>query len=228
MSSKSYKKKLKETQLTLLRLQHELYELKVPIIIVFEGWDAAGKGGSIRRVTERLDPRGFQVHPIAAPDEHELRYHYLHRFWSKLPEKGQMAIFDRSWYGRVLVERVEGFADEDEWQRSYEEINDFEKMLAAQPTIIIKFWLQISKDEQYDRFKARENNPFKSWKLTDEDWRNREKWDQYEEAINEMFEKTNTEFAPWYVIDANNKQQARLSIIEKINDEIKKRTSTFR
>ena len=154
-----------------------------------EGWDAAGKGGAIKRVTEHLDPRGFQVNPIGAPAPHEKRYHYLQRFWRKLPQYGQITIFDRSWYGRVLVERVEGFATKEEWTRAYDEINDFEKLLTDDHYIIGKFFYHISKDEQLKRFKDRENNPLKRWKITDEDWRNREKWDEYVEAMEEMFEK---------------------------------------
>ncbi|WP_332633909.1 polyphosphate kinase 2 family protein [Halalkalibacter flavus] len=215
-TKKKYKKALKKNQLHLLQLQHELYELDLPVILIFEGWDAAGKGGAIKRVTERLDPRGYKVHGIAAPDEHELKYHYMRRFWKSLPTKGQFAIFDRSWYGRVLVERIEGFATNEEWARAYDEINHTEKMLADTGHIIMKFWLQITKDEQLARFRARANDPFKKWKLTDEDWRNREKWDQYEEAIEEMIDKTNTKFAKWHIIDSNDKKTARVSIIEAI------------
>ncbi|MDT8859867.1 hypothetical protein N0O92_06445 [Alkalihalobacillus sp. MEB130] len=215
-NKKQYKKALKKCQLNLLQWQHDLYELDVPVILVFEGADAAGKGGAIKRVIERLDPRGYTVHGIAAPDEHELKYHYMRRFWKNLPKKGQITVFDRSWYGRVLVERVEGFATDEEWKRAYDEINQIEKMLAQDGHIIIKFWLQITKDEQLARFEARAKDPFKQWKLTDEDWRNREKWDDYEEAVKEMIDNTSTDFANWHIIDSNNKQEARVSIIEKI------------
>ncbi|GAE25422.1 UDP-galactose-lipid carrier transferase [Halalkalibacter wakoensis JCM 9140] len=220
-TKKQYKKALKKSQLELLQLQHELYELQLPIILIFEGWDAAGKGGTIKRVTERLDPRGYSVHGISAPDEHELHYHYMRRFWKNLPKKGAMTIFDRSWYGRVLVERVESFATKAEWKRAYEEINHTEKMLADDGHIIMKFWLDISKDEQLSRFQARAEDPFKKWKLTDEDWRNREKWDEYEEAVKEMMEKTNTNHAKWHIINSNDKKSARVTVIETIAAEWK-------
>ncbi|WP_332691244.1 polyphosphate kinase 2 family protein [Halalkalibacter lacteus] len=222
-TKKHYKKTLKKKQLRLLRLQRALHEQNIPVILIFEGWDAAGKGGAIKRATERLDPRGYTVHPIAAPDDHELTYHYMRRFWKLLPKKGEMSIFDRSWYGRVLVERVEGFATKEEWARGYDEINHTEQMLAAAGHIIMKFWIDISKEEQLLRFKEREANPFKSWKLTDEDWRNRKMWDQYEEAIEEMIDKTDTGFAKWYVIDGHDKNTARVTVIETLIAEFEKR-----
>jgi len=215
-SKKEYETKLLQYQWRLLRLQHVLHEEKIAAVVVMEGWDASGKGGAIKRVTEHLDPRGFKVWPIAAPLPHERQYHYLQRFWRKLPGYGELTIFDRSWYGRVLVERVEGFATVEEWSRAYKEINEFEKLLSDDQYVIMKFWFHISKDEQLSRFKAREANPFKSWKLTDEDWRNREKWDLYHEAVEEMFEKTDTIHAPWCIIPSNNKRYARLETLSRM------------
>lgn len=213
---KKYEKKLEKYQLRLLSLQHLLVEQRIAAVFVFEGWDAAGKGGAIRRAVANLDPRGVRVMPIAAPAPHEKRYHYMQRFWRKLPQYGQIAIFDRSWYGRVLVERVEHFAEDKEWHRAYEEINQFEKLLTDDRYIIEKFWLHISKDEQYKRFKERENNPLKRWKITSEDWRNREKWDEYVTAAEEMFEKTDKSSAPWHIIPANSKWYARIAVIKQM------------
>lgn len=224
---KEYEKELKKYQLRLLSLQHLLIEENTAVIFVFEGWDAAGKGGAIRRAVANLDPRGVRVTAIAAPAPHEKRYHYLQRFWRKIPQFGQIAIFDRSWYGRVLVERVEGFAEKKEWKRAYSEINSFEKLLTNDHYIIEKFWLHISKDEQYKRFKERENNPMKRWKITDEDWRNRAKWDKYLTAAEEMFEKTDQPYAPWNIIPANSKWYARVAVIRhmvrSIESDLKKR-----
>ncbi|WP_100486162.1 polyphosphate kinase 2 family protein [Sporolactobacillus pectinivorans] len=226
-SRKEYEKELKKYQLRLLSLQHLLIEENTAVIFVFEGWDAAGKGGAIRRAVANLDPRGVRVTAIAAPAPHEKRYHYLQRFWRKIPQFGQIAIFDRSWYGRVLVERVEGFAEKKEWKRAYSEINSFEKLLTNDHYIIEKFWLHISKDEQYKRFKERENNPMKRWKITDEDWRNRAKWDKYLTAAEEMFEKTDQPYAPWHIISANSKWYARVAVIRhmvrSIENDLKKR-----
>lgn len=222
-SKRFYKESLKEKQLQLVHLQKELYDKNIPIILIFEGWDAAGKGGIIKRLTERLDPRGYNVHGISAPDQHELNYHYMRRFWKSLPKRGQICIFDRSWYGRVLVERIEELATEEEWGRAYNEINYTEKMLADDGHIIMKFWLNISKGEQLKRFKARESNPFKNWKLTDEDWRNRKKWDQYEEAVRDMIKKSDSPWAKWQIINSNNKRSARLAVLELIIEEFKKR-----
>lgn len=224
-TKKKYHKKLKKYQLRLLALQRILRKERIAAIFVFEGWDAAGKGGAIRRAVANLDPRGFNVMPIAAPAPHEKRYHYMQRFWRKIPQYGQMAIFDRSWYGRVLVERIEAFASEDEWRRAYDEINSFEKLLTDDHYIIEKFWLHISKDEQYRRFREREENPFKRWKITDEDWRNRAKWDQYAEAAEEMFEKTDHPFAPWHVIPANSKWFARVAVVKQMTKAVEKHLS---
>lgn len=222
LEKKEYKKRLKKLQFDILNIQQFLYQNKIGLIIVFEGMDAAGKGGAIKRLTCRLDPRGFVVHPISAPQPHENRYHYMHRFWRKLPQYGQIAIFDRSWYGRVLVERIEGFAKKEEWSRAYAEINQFEKLLTDDDYIIIKFWLHIDKDEQLKRFKERETNPFKMWKLTEEDWRNRKKFDQYVEAANEMFEQTDTSNAPWVLIPGNDKLYARIKVLEEIIQHVEK------
>jgi polyphosphate kinase 2 (PPK2 family) len=213
---KEYDQKLKKYQWQLLLLQHLLHQEKIATMIVMEGWDAAGKGGAIKRVTEHLDPRGFNVWSIAAPEPHEKRYHYLQRFWRKIPIFGEITIFDRSWYGRVLVERIEGFASEKEWQRAYGEINEFERLLSDENYLIIKCWYHISKEEQLARFKARSENLFKKWKLTDEDWRNRKKWDQYEIAAEEMFEKTDKKYAPWHIIASNDKKYARIETLKII------------
>ena len=171
LDKKQYKEQLKQLQFELLNIQQFLFEKEIALILVFEGMDAAGKGGAIKRLTERLDPRGFVVHPISAPKFHEKRYHYLQRFWRKIPQHGQIGIFDRSWYGRVLVERIEGFATDKEWQRAYEELNSFEKKLTDEYYILLKFWIHIDKDEQLIRFQNRQNDPYKQWKLTDEDWK---------------------------------------------------------
>ncbi len=216
LEQKEYQEQLEEYQLKLLRLQRRLYEEQTPLILVFEGWDAAGKGGAIKRLTETLDPRGFQVHPIAAPTETELKHHYLWRFWQRMPQRGGIAIFDRSWYGRVLVERVEKFAEPDEWKRAYDEINQMEKMLNDDNHYILKFWLHLSADEQLKRFKEREKNPLKNWKITKEDWRNREKREDYEVAVEDMIRKTHTPFAPWHLIEAENKKYARVKILKSI------------
>ncbi|WP_096198934.1 polyphosphate kinase 2 family protein [Bacillus sp. FJAT-45350] len=226
-SKKEYKKELKKNQLKLLQLQRTLHNSKIPMVIVFEGWDAAGKGGVIRRLTERLEPRGFAVHSISAPDDHEKQNHYMRRFWKSFPKKGQLCIFDRSWYGRVLVERIENFATDDDWMRAYDEINATEKMLADDGHIIIKFWLHITKEEQLERFKEREQNPFKHWKLTDEDWRNREKWDDYEIAVNDMVNKTDTPDAKWHIIHGDDKWTARVNVLETIIETIEEHLIKF-
>ncbi|EON74472.1 polyphosphate kinase 2 family protein [Lysinibacillus sphaericus] len=215
LDKKMYKKKLKVLQYEMLNAQQFLLNNKIGLILVFEGMDAAGKGGAIKRLIERVDPRGYVVHPISAPQPHELRYNYLQRFWRKLPQHGQIAIFDRSWYGRVLVERIEGFATKDEWARAYEEVNQFEKLLTDGDYIIVKFWLHVSDEEQLKRFKEREQDPYKSWKLTDEDWRNREKTPQYIEAANDMFDKTDKKNAPWILVAGNDKKHARVQVLQE-------------
>jgi polyphosphate:AMP phosphotransferase len=184
------------------------------MILVFEGWDAAGKGGIIRRLTPALDARDYQIIPIAAPSDEERAHHYLWRFWRRLPRAGRVTIFDRSWYGRVLVERVERFAREDEWKRAYSEIVNFEEQLCAHGILLLKFWVHIDKAEQLRRFEARQETSYKHYKITDEDFRNREKWDDYEIAANEMIERTSTEFAPWHLIEANDKKFARIKALK--------------
>lgn len=187
-----YKEKLDKYQSKLSVLQYEMYKKGIPSVFGFEGWDAGGKGGAIRRLTAALDPLGYSVNPVAAPNIVENSFHYLWRFWTHFPKRGEIAIFDRTWYGRVMVERIEGFATQDEWSRAYAEINEMEAQWAEYGTVIGKFWLQIDQDEQYKRFKEREQNPSKEWKITDEDWRNREKWPAYEAAVNEMLVRTST------------------------------------
>lgn len=191
------------------------------VVIVFEGMDAAGKGGAIKRIVRKLDPREYEIHTIGAPEKHELRRPYLWRFWSKLPKNAGITIFDRSWYGRVLVERLEGFAKLYEWKRAYDEINRFEQDLIANNTVVIKFWLAIDKDEQEQRFKLRENTPHKRFKITDEDWRNREKWEQYLQAAADMFEHSSTDGAPWYVVATNDKKAARIQVLQHILTQLK-------
>lgn len=220
ISEEEYKKELKNLQSKLSELHNRLYRRKIPVVIAYEGWDAAGKGGNIKRITEALDPRGFEVHPIASPLPNEKARHYLWRFWNRLPKTGHIAIFDRTWYGRVMVERLEGFCSENEWQRAYNEINEFERELSDWGAVIIKFWVQIDKDTQLARFEERQNTPEKQWKITDEDWRNREKWDLYETAVNEMLKKTNTTYAPWHVLESNDKKYARIKALKIVIDAI--------
>ena len=186
------------------------------IVIMFEGMDAAGKGGAIKRIVKHLDPREYEIHTIAAPQPHESHRPYLWRFWTKLQTDDDICIFDRSWYGRVLVERIEGFASPAQWQRAYEEINRFEADLVSHQTVVIKFWLAISKDQQEQRFKARENTPHKRFKITPEDWRNRERWDEYLQAAADMFERTNTDAAPWHIVATDDKNTARLEVLRAI------------
>jgi polyphosphate kinase 2 (PPK2 family) len=193
-----------------------------PLCLVFEGWDASGKGGAIKRVVEPLDPRHVRVVSIAAPTYDEKRHHFLTRFWPQLPGWGGMAVLDRSWYGRVLVERVEGFATEDQWRRAYDEIKSFERMLTDEGMVLVKFWMHISHDEQLRRFTAREQEPVKRWKLTEEDWRNREKRSEYESAVTEMLERTDTSFAPWTVVEANDKRHARVKVVETVVESLER------
>ena len=220
LEEEEYRKILKKEQDRLSHLHNKLYLEKIPVVIAYEGWDAAGKGGNIKRVSEALDPRGYEVMPIAAPSAEEKNRHYLWRFWTRLPKDGHVAIFDRTWYGRVMVERIEGFCTPADWQRAYGEINDFERQLYDWGAIILKFWINIDNDEQLRRFKERQNTPSKQWKITDEDWRNRDKWPQYEEAVNDMIKYTSTDFAPWHIIAGNDKYHARVQTLETINDTI--------
>lgn len=220
LEPEAYERSLIKYQVALYKLAYQIYVQQRPVIMIFEGWDAAGKGGAIRRITEKIDPRGFVVYPIAAPKGDDATHHYLWRFWRRLPETGQIAIFDRSWYGRVMVERIEGFCTEMEWKRAYREINSFERQLVDFGTILFKFWLHIDKEEQLRRFESRSGDRIRSWKLTDEDWRNREKWELYEEAVNEMLLKTSTISAPWTVVEANSKMYARVKILKTIVDKL--------
>ena len=222
LTEEEYDQRLDELQKELRQLHYKLYRKKIPVIIAYEGWDAAGKGGNIKRITGALDPRGFEVLPIASPEPHEKARHFLWRFWTRLPKTGHIAIFDRTWYGRVMVERIEGFCSENDWQRAYNEINEFEKELSDWGAVVIKFWVQIDKRTQLKRFKERQATPEKQWKITDEDWRNREKWNQYEGAIDEMIQKTSTEFAPWYILESVDKKYARIKALEIVIDRIKK------
>ena len=214
ITKEEYDEELDRLQKELRDLHNELYRKKIPVIIAYEGWDAAGKGGNIKRITAALDPRGYEVHPIASPEPHEKARHFLWRFWTRLPKDGHIAIFDRTWYGRVMVERLEGFCSENDWQRAYNEMNEFEKELADWGAVVIKFWVQIDSETQLARFTERQNTPDKQWKITAEDWRNREKWDLYEAAVDEMLQKTNTTFAPWYILESNDKRYARIKALK--------------
>ena len=211
-----YVLELARRQIQLRELVGQVYARKRPVLVAFEGWDAAGKGGTIKRITEKIDPRGYVVHPISAPQGEDKSRHYLYRFWRRLPEQGQVAIFDRTWYGRVLVERVEGFAEEQAWKRAYKEINFFERQLTDFGTIIAKFWIHISKEEQLRRFEERKRSGYKAWKLTQEDWRNREKWPQYQDAVEEMLVKTSTRTAPWNLVEGNDKYWARVKALSRL------------
>jgi polyphosphate kinase 2 (PPK2 family) len=215
-----YKKQLKECQARLNKLHRKALKNKISTILLFEGADAAGKGGAIRRITAALDARHYQVIPIAAPTDEERAHHYLWRFWRHLSRAGRINIFDRSWYGRVLVERVEGFATEDEWRRAFAEINEFEEQLTDHGILLVKYWVHITKDEQLERFKAREATPHKRWKLTEEDWRNREKWDDYDLAVNDIVERTSTHSAPWVLVEGNDKRFARIKAISTFCDRL--------
>ena len=222
ISDEEYKTELKRLQKRLSELHNIIYRKKIPVILCYEGWDAAGKGGNIRRVAYPLDPRGFDVHPIASPLPHELNRQYLWRFWTRLPRTGHIAIFDRTWYGRVMVERLEGFCSEKDWKRAYNEINEFERQLTDWGAVLLKFWIHIDPETQLARFTERQNTPEKQWKITEEDWRNREKWPQYEEAVDEMLQKTSTENAPWFIIESNDKHYARIKALRIIVDALEK------
>jgi AMP-polyphosphate phosphotransferase len=191
-------------------------EIGPPVCVLFEGWDASGKGGAIKRLVGQVDPRHVRVRQFSAPDEIEKRHHFLWRFWPHLPGWGGMAVFDRSWYGRVLVERVEGYASREQWMRAYDEINSFEKSLCDEGMILIKLWMHISDSEQLKRFRARERNPLKAWKLTDEDWRNRERSGEYEQAVEDMIARTDQSYAPWDLIAGESKKFARVQVVETV------------
>jgi len=220
MSQRLGKKEYKEE---LNHLHGKLYELRraarkdgVSMVLLFEGWDAAGKGGAIRRVVRALDARFYHVIAVAAPTEEERAHHYLWRFWRHVPRAGRVTVFDRSWYGRVLVERIEGFAKEKEWMRAYAEINDFESELVGHGVVLKKFWIHVTPEEQELRFKARSEDPLKSWKLTEEDWRNRDRWAAYERTVNDMVERTSTQMAPWTLVEGNDKKHARIRVLGEV------------
>lgn len=215
---KTYKQAFPGLELRLGKCQRKARDAGVPIVIAIEGWDAAGKGSVINRLTQAMDARGFTVRPINAATEEERLRPWMWRYWRQLPREGNIAVFDRSWYGRVLVERVEGLCTEDAWRRAYREINEFERQLADFGTVIVKFWLHIDRAEQLRRFKAREQAPHKQWKITDEDWRNRRKWPHYTVAAVDMLKKTSTTYAPWTVLEANNKLYARIKALQTVAD----------
>ena len=212
---KDYQQDLKKWQLRALQAQRTAVEERMPVCVVFEGWDASGKGGAIKRMTECLDPRGFRVIAVRAPTVVEREHPYLWRFWHEAPRAGEIVIFDRSWYGRVLVERVEDLAPKAVWKRAYEEINNFERVLVDEGTVLVKHFLHISKETQLKRFKEREKNPLKRWKITDEDWRNRRKWGRYEEAVEDMLSRTSTREAPWHLVGADHKWRARVDCLKE-------------
>jgi polyphosphate kinase 2 (PPK2 family) len=222
LSEKQYWKRIARQQLRLRQLQFKIYQARMPVLALFEGWDASGKGGAIKRISETLEPRGYTVSSFSAPRGEEKTHHYLWRFWRTLPRAGHLGIFDRSYYGRVLVERVEGLLSEDEWRRAYREINEFEAHQQSYGMVIAKLWLHIGKDEQLRRFKDRERDPFRSYKLTGEDWRNRAKWDAYLEAVEEMLARTSTPAAPWTIVEANDKYHARVKVVKTLADAIEK------
>lgn len=219
----AYDKELKKYQARVRDLEFKLFERRIPCVIGYEGWDAAGKGGNIKRLTQSLDPRGYNVIPIAAPQGEERTHQYLWRFWRHMPKAGHMTIFDRTWYGRVLVERIEGFCSEAAWQRAYQEINEFEMSLANYGTVICKFWVHIGNDEQLRRFEERQQIDHKRFKITDEDWRNRERWGAYEDAVGEMIMRTSTTYAPWTIVEGNDKLWARIRVLKTVCEAIEKR-----
>lgn len=216
IDEETYEQQVGELQRRVYGLQIQNFLEERQAIVVFEGWDAAGKGGAIKRLTALMDPRGYKVWPIAAPRDAEPRHHYLWRFWERLPEKGELAIFDRSWYGRVLVERVEGFASKQEWKRAYDEINAFERTLTSDGVRLVKIFLHLSRAEQKRRFEERQEDPLKRYKLGPEDWRNRKKWPEYERAIHEMLDRTHRPDAPWVLVAANSKRHARLEVLRTV------------
>ena len=222
LSRAQYDVELKQAQMRLHELAWIMHRQNKNAVVVFEGWDAAGKGSAIRRLTAAIDARLYRVIPVGAPSDEELAHHYLWRFWRHVPRAGFMTIYDRSWYGRVLVERVEGLADDDQWLRSYQEINNFEEHLIGHGTAVIKFWIHISKDEQEKRFRAREKDPRKQHKITEADWRNRDRWDDYQQAVNDMVAHTSTEKAPWNLVPGNDKKYARVTIINTVCDRLAK------
>jgi len=223
MTKEQYERELDDLQEKLAHLQGEVYRRKVPVVIVYSGWDAAGKGGNIKRLVQNLDPRGYKVIPIIVPTDEEKAHHYLWRFWKELPPAGRIAIFDRSWYGRVMVERLEGFCTGEDWRRAYREINEMEEQWVDHGAALLKFWLHIDSDTQLQRFKERMSNPYKRWKINDEDWRNRSKWDRYYESAQEMIHRTSTSYAPWTIVEANSKHYSRIKTLKAIADAIEKK-----
>jgi polyphosphate kinase 2 (PPK2 family) len=223
LEPEQYRTQLKQEQKRLYNLELEMYQKRVPLILMYEGQDAAGKGGSIKRVAQALDARAYTIFPSPAPTKPELMHPFLWRYWTRLPKAGHVGIYDRSWYGRVLVERVEGFASPAEWARAYDEINEFELDLTKWGAILLKFWVEIDREEQMRRFQARADDPNKQWKITEEDWRNRDKYPQYREAVEDMFRLTSTEFAPWIILESNDKRYARVKALRIINDALEAR-----
>ncbi|HOP77542.1 MAG TPA: polyphosphate:AMP phosphotransferase [Thermogutta sp.] len=219
-----YERELEVLHKKLYELEHRCYLAKIPVVIVYEGWDAAGKGGTIKRLTRALDPRGYEVVPVGPPTTEEKAHHYLWRFWRRIPKTGHITIFDRSWYGRVLVERVEGYCSQEEWERAYREINEFERQLADFGTVIIKFWLHIDSDEQLRRFERRQSDPQKQWKITEGDWRNRAKRKHYELAVIDMLQRTSTLYAPWTILEANCKLFARIKSLRVVVERLEAAT----
>lgn len=218
LDDNEYQAKLAELQLDLVRVQRRVIDTRQRVVLAFEGLDAAGKGGVIRRLTANFDPRGYDVHPVGPPNEQEKQHHYLRRFWQRLPSRGRIAIFDRSWYGRMLVEPIEGFCSKEEYERAPREICEFERVIADDGYCLLKFWIYVDKEEQLKRFKARETDPLKSWKLTAEDWRNRDKFDLYAEYANRMFAATHAPHAPWHLIAGNSKNYARIKVVRTVVD----------
>jgi polyphosphate kinase 2 (PPK2 family) len=225
LAARDYKRHMVDLQVRLLKAEFEIFRQQVPVLCVMEGWDAAGKGGAIKRIAAPLDPRGFSVVSYAAPHDEEKVHHYLWRFWRNLPRAGHLTIFDRSYYGRVLVERVEGFAKEAEWRRAYQEICEFENHQLSFGMVIVKFWMHVSPGEQLKRFRSRELDPYRSYKLTEEDWRNRQKWDQYTAAAEEMFARTSSAGAPWTIVPANDKYFARVAVLRTLVESMERHLS---
>ena len=223
LDEQTYRKRLKRLQKRLNALENEMYQKRVPLMVMYEGWDAAGKGGNIKRVAQALDARAYTIFPSPAPTRPELLHPHLWRYWTRLPKAGHVGIYDRSWYGRVLVERVEGFATPEQWARAYDEINEFERDLVEWGAILLKFWVDVSSEEQLRRFQERQNDPAKQWKITEEDWRNRDKYSQYKEAVEDMFRLTSTTFAPWTVLESDDKRHARVKALEIIVEALEAR-----
>ena len=222
-TQEEYREQLKAEQERFRKLQEEAYQKRIPILLMYEGWDAAGKGGNIKRVAQAMDARAYKIFPSPAPTKVELAHQHLWRYWIHLPKAGHVYIYDRSWYGRVLVERVEGFATPEEWSRAYDELNAFEYELIQWGAVLVKFWVDITPDEQLARFEARQQDPTKTWKITEDDWRNRDKYPQYKEAIDDMFRLTSTDYAPWTVLESNDKHYARVQALRTINEALEAR-----